>query len=68
MGNADALARSCKRSCFVLLIQVIFAVALILISTWAAVLYLERRIRNYELLGIDPLPPGIAFVTYDKRH
>lgn len=65
MGNdTDACARAVRRSCVVFVLQLTIAVMFVLVSLWAASLVLEY----IPIAGITTVPPGIAFVTYDKRH
>ncbi len=65
MGNTpDACARAVRRSCVVFVLQMSIAVVFVLVSLWAASLLLELT----PIVGITTVPPGIAFVTYDKRH
>jgi hypothetical protein len=65
MGNdTDACARAVRRSFLVVVLQMSIAVAFVLVSLWAASLVLELT----PIIGITTVPPGIAFVTYDKRH
>jgi hypothetical protein len=65
MGNdTDACARAVRRSCVVFVLQMTIAVGFVLVSLWAASLVLELT----PIVGITTVPPGIAFVTYDKRH
>lgn len=62
--DTDACARAVRRSCVVFVLQMTIAVAFVLVSLWAASLVLELT----PIVGITTVPPGIAFVTYDKRH
>ena len=64
MGTGDACARAIRRSIVVFVFQVAVAVAFIGMALWAATLLLEIT----PIVGITTVPPGIAFVTYDKRH
>mgnify|MGYP001398175363 FL=1 len=65
MGNdTDACARAVRRSCVVFVLQLSVAFAFVLVSLWAASLVLELT----PIVGITTVPPGIAFVPYDKRH
>ena len=65
MGNdTDACARAVRRSCVVCVLQMSIAVAFVLVSLWAASLLLELT----PIVGITTVPPGFAFVPYDKRH
>tara|TARA_B110001452_G_C15099316_1_gene383336 strand:+ start:103 stop:300 length:198 start_codon:yes stop_codon:yes gene_type:complete len=65
MGNdTDACARAVRRSCVVFVLQMSISVAFVLVSLWAASLLLELT----PIVGITTVPPGIAFVAYDKRH
>ena len=65
MGNdTDACARAVRRSCVVFVLQLTIAVMFVLVSLWAASLVLEY----IPIVGITTVPPGIAFVAYDKRH
>jgi hypothetical protein len=64
MGTGDACARAIRRSIVVFVFQVAVAVAFIVMALWAATLLLEIT----PIVGITTVPPGIAFVTYDKRH
>jgi hypothetical protein len=48
----------------VFIFQAAVAVAFILVALWAASLVLEIT----PIVGVTTVPPGIAFVTYDKRH
>jgi hypothetical protein len=64
MGTADACTRALRRSILVFVFQAAVAVAFILVALWAASLVLEIT----PIVGITTVPPGIAFVTYDKRH
>lgn len=64
MGTGDACARAIRRSIVVFVFQVAVAVAFIATALWAASLLLEIT----PIVGITTVPPGIAFVTYDKRH
>ena len=64
MGTADACARAIRRSIVVFVFQLAVAVAFIVVALWAATLVLEIT----PIVGVTTVPPGIAFVTYDKRH
>ena len=65
MGNdTDACARAVRSSGVVFVLQMAISVAFVLVSLWAASLVLELT----PIVGITTVPPGIAFVTYDKRH
>ena len=64
MGTGDACARAIRRSIVVFVFHVAVAVAFIVMALWAATLLLEIT----PIVGITTVPPGIAFVTYDKRH
>ena len=64
MGTADACARAIRRSIVVFVFQLAVAVAFIVVAPWAATLVLEIT----PIVGVTTVPPGIAFVTYDKRH
>ena len=64
MGTEDACVRALRRSVIVFVFQAAVAVAFILVALWAASLVLEVT----PIVGITTVPPGIAFVTYDKRH
>jgi hypothetical protein len=56
--------KAVRRSCVVFVLQMTIAVGFVLVSLWAASLVLELT----PIVGITTVPPGIAFVTYDKRH
>ena len=64
MGTGDACARAIRRSILVFIFQIAVAVAFVLVALWAASLVLELT----PIVGVTTVPPGIAFVTYDKRH
>ena len=64
MGTEEACVRALQRSAIVFVFQAAVAVAFILVALWAASLVLEVT----PIVGITTVPPGIAFVTYDKRH
>jgi len=64
MGTGDACARAIRRSILVFIFQVAVSVAFVLVALWAASLVLELT----PIVGVTTVPPGIAFVTYDKRH
>ena len=64
MGTGDACARAIRRSIVVFVFQVAIAAAFIVVALWAACLLLEIT----PIVGITTVPPGIAFVAYDKRH
>lgn len=64
MGTGDACARAIRRSFVVFVLQVAVAIAFVLVALWAASLLLELT----PIVGVTTVPPGIAFVTYDKRH
>ena len=64
MGTDDACVRALRRSFVVFIFQAAVAVAFILVALWAASLVLEIT----PIVGVTTVPPGIAFVTYDKRH
>ena len=64
MGTADACARAIRRSIVVFVFQGAVAAAFVLVALWAASLVLEIT----PIVGVTTVPPGIAFVTYDKRH
>lgn len=65
MGSSvDACARAVRRSILLFLVQVAIAAAFVLCSLWAASILLEWT----PIIGITTVPPGIAYVTYDKRH
>ncbi len=64
MGTEGACVRALRRSVVVFIFQAAVAVACILVALWAASLVLEVT----PIVGITTVPPGIAFVTYDKRH
>ena len=64
MGTEGACVRALRRSVVVFIFQAAVAVAFILVALWAASLVLEVT----PIVGITTVPPGIAFVTYDKRH
>jgi len=64
MGTADACARAIRRSIVVFVFQGAVAAAFVLVALWAASLVLEIT----PIVGVTTVPPGIAFVAYDKRH
>jgi len=64
MGTGDACARAIRRSFVVFVLQVAIAIGFVLVALWAASLLLELT----PIVGITTVPPGIAFVPYDKRH
>lgn len=64
MGTGDACARAIRRSFVVFVLQVAIAIGFVLVALWAASLVLELT----PIVGITTVPPGIAFVPYDKRH
>ena len=64
MGTGDACARAIRRSIVVFVFQIAIAAAFIVVALWAASLILEVT----PIVGITTVPPGIAFVAYDKRH
>lgn len=64
MGTGDACARAIRRSFVVFVLQVAIAIGFVLVALWAASLLLELT----PIVGITTVPPGIAYVTYDKRH
>lgn len=64
MGTADACGRAIRRSFVVFVLQLAIATAFVLVALWAASLVLELT----PIVGVTTVPPGIAFVTYDKRH
>lgn len=63
-GSAGACVRAVRRSILLFLVQVAIAAAFVLCSLWAASILLEWT----PIIGITTVPPGIAYVTYDKRH
>ena len=64
MGTGDACARAIRRSIVVFVFQIAVSAAFIVVALWAASLILEVT----PIVGITTVPPGIAFVAYDKRH
>ena len=64
MGTGDACARAIRRSIVVFIFQAAVALGFVLVALWAASLLLEIT----PIVGVTTVPPGIAYVTYDKRH
>lgn len=63
MDNSDACARQCQISTISLLLQILVAILFVFVCLWAASLLLEPL----KILGITTVPPGIAYVDYDRR-
>ncbi len=60
----DELAHQCRLSCLSVSLQFVVAFLFVIASLWIASVVLE----SVRVLGITTVPPGIAFVDYNKRH
>jgi hypothetical protein len=53
------LVRQCQRACLLVLLQCMLSVALVLACVWVATLF----VRQFEIIGITSIPPGLLHET-----